>query len=241
MRSFYHISVMIARGISESVMIAGRISQSSCRSRLSPPLWCPQGACFLCRLPTLPLACCLAPYPPSPLPRWGRGRPKVYFAGGFAPGTPALNRLRHLQSLPCGHPAGGLAPGGIGSTRRCGARRGAFPRRHWLSPPLWCPEGAEPARHLLSLPRGRGPSQTPKFLSPGPPSPWLPALPIEWLFYRFCAELATPKAHLRRVSERRRNPASQEAKPHFGYLLGRFCKCRKRLNAGVPGAKPPAK
>ena len=33
-----------------------------------------------------------------------------------------------------------------------------------------------PQRHLLSLPRGRGPSQTPKFLSPGPPSPWLPAL-----------------------------------------------------------------
>ena len=27
----------------------------------------------------------------------------------------------------------------------------------------------EPARHLLSLPRGSGPSQTPKFLSPGPP------------------------------------------------------------------------
>ena len=96
-------------------------------------------------------------------------------------------------------------------------------------------------RHLFALPRGRGPSQTPKFLSPGPPSPWLPALPIEWLFYRFCAELATPKAHLRRVSERRRNPASQEAKPHFGYLLGRLCECRKRLNAGVPGAKPPAK
>ena len=35
-----------------------------------------------------------------------------------------------------------------------------------------------PLRHLLSLPRGRGPSQTPKFLSPGPPSPWLPALLI---------------------------------------------------------------
>ena len=29
--------------------------------------------------------------------------------------------------------------------------------------------GAEPARHWLDLPRGRGPSQTPKFLSPGPP------------------------------------------------------------------------
>ena len=47
-----------------------------------------------------------APYPPSPLPRWGRGRPKVYFAGGFAPGTPAIDRLRHLQPLPSGHPGG---------------------------------------------------------------------------------------------------------------------------------------
>ena len=49
-----------------------------------------------------------APYPPSPLPRRGRGCPKVYFAGGFAPGTPAFNRLRHLQNLPSRCPAGGL-------------------------------------------------------------------------------------------------------------------------------------
>ena len=58
-----------------------------------------------------------------------------------------------------------------------------------------CPQrqGAEPQRHLFPPPRGRGPSQTPKFLSPGPPSPWLPALPIERRFYRFCTELATPK------------------------------------------------
>ena len=38
--------------------------------------------------------------------------------------------------------------------------------------------GPLPVRHLFDLPRGRGPSQTPKFLSPGPPSPWLPALLI---------------------------------------------------------------
>ena len=63
----------------------------------------------------------------------------------------------------------------------------------------------KPPRHLLNLPRGRGPSQTPpsratdSSISPGPPSPWLPALPIEWLFYRFCGELAIPKAHPRRV------------------------------------------
>ena len=64
------------------------------------------GACLLCRLPTPPLASLSAPYPPAPLPRRGRGCPKVYFAGGFAPGTPALNRLRHLQSLPLLCPAG---------------------------------------------------------------------------------------------------------------------------------------
>ena len=46
-----------------------------------------------------------APYPPSPLPRRGRGCPNVYFAGGFAPGTPAFNRLRHSQSLPSRYPA----------------------------------------------------------------------------------------------------------------------------------------
>ncbi len=55
------------------------------------------------RLPTLPLVCFLSPIPPPPFPA-GRGRLKVYFAGGFAPGTPALDRLRHLQPLPCGHP-----------------------------------------------------------------------------------------------------------------------------------------
>ena len=48
------------------------------------------------------------PHPPAPLPLRGRGIPKVYFAGGFAPGTPALNRLRHLQTPPCRCPAGGL-------------------------------------------------------------------------------------------------------------------------------------
>ena len=53
---------------------------------------------------------------------------------------------------------------------------GAEPQRHLFDLPLWCSQGAEPQRHLFDLPRGRGPSQTPKFLSPGPPSPWLPAL-----------------------------------------------------------------
>ena len=70
-------------------------------------------ACPLCRPPTLPLVCLFAPYPPNPLPRRGRGRILLYFAGGFAPGTPALNRLRHLQSLPLWYPAGGLPPAAL--------------------------------------------------------------------------------------------------------------------------------
>ena len=58
-------------------------------------------------LPSLPLAnpafsFLFSPHPPRPLPLRGRGSPKVYFAGGSAPGTPALNRLRHLQNLPSG-------------------------------------------------------------------------------------------------------------------------------------------
>ena len=57
---------------------------------------CPAG-----RRLALPLALFLSPIPPPPFPLRGRGSPKVYFAGGFAPGTPALNRLRHLQFPPC--------------------------------------------------------------------------------------------------------------------------------------------
>ena len=66
-----------------------------------------QGACLLCRLPNPAFSVLFCPYPPAPFPSGEGGSPKDYFAGGFAPGTPALNRLRHLQFLPCGHPAQG--------------------------------------------------------------------------------------------------------------------------------------
>ena len=62
-------------------------------------------ACLLCRLLPLPLVVFVAPIPPAPFPA-GRGRLKVYFAGATAPGTPALNRLRHSQLLPHRHPYG---------------------------------------------------------------------------------------------------------------------------------------
>ena len=108
----------------------------------------------------------------------------------IAPGAPALDRLRHWLALPLWYPAGGRAPGAPALDRL----------RYLFALPLWYPAGArgrvEPARHWLSLPRGRGPSQTPKFLSPGPPSPWLPALLIGKPFCRFCVESQAP---MRRV------------------------------------------
>ena len=99
---------------------------------------------------------------------------------------------------------------------------GVCPARHWFALPLWClQEGgrAEPRRHLVSLPRGRGPSQTPPSLatdssiSPGPPSPWLPALLIGKRFFRFCAGLEIPKAHPRRVPDWQGEPVPRRFSP----------------------------
>ena len=67
---------------------------------------------------------------------------------------------------------------GAGGCPRVGGIAPALQARRALAAPC----GAEPQRHLFTLPRGRGPSQTPPSLatdssiSPGPPSPWLPAL-----------------------------------------------------------------
>ena len=115
------------------------------RRWLSLPLWCQRGACLVGRLPPLPLVCLPASIPPSPFPA-GRGGPKVYFAGGFAPGTPALNRLRHLQTLPNRYPAHGSLRFNAKPTERFPYEQCRQPRRggtggeelrrlRWFSPP----------------------------------------------------------------------------------------------------------
>ena len=81
-------------------------------------------------------------------------------------------------------------PSGTGCSCRCGVRREGVPGRSPTNPAVQeSGGGTAPKRHRFDLPRGRGPSQTPKFLSPGPPSPWLTALPKEKLSCHFCSKL----------------------------------------------------
>ena len=119
------------------------------------------GACLFGRLLTLPSVCFLSPIPPTPFPA-GRGCPKVYFAGGFAPGTPALNRLRHLQILPYRCLAGSWLFCGTGFRRPGKAPRLGF-RRAMPVPRPFSPRGCKGRSPLhkktkkLPLPRrGRG-------------------------------------------------------------------------------------
>ena len=147
---------------------------------------CPGGTGYPCRcgalrgaqgggrLLILPLAFLFAPYPPSPLPRWGRGRPKVYFAGGFAPGTPALDRSRHLQPLPSGHPGGRTrAALAIPAAVVPGGGLALFAVRLPCLYLLFCPLSPRPRSQSALPQRGRG---SPKVYFAGGFAPGTPAL-----------------------------------------------------------------
>ena len=72
------------------------------------------------------------PHPPSPLPG-GKGETISLFRRGLPPPAPrALNRLRHLQSLPSRYPAGGFASCEAGLRWRSDTWRGVAVRtRYW--------------------------------------------------------------------------------------------------------------
>ena len=76
-------------------------------------------ACPLCRLLPLPLACFIAPIPPTRARRAlfpaGRGRPRLFHARGFAPCIPSIRPPAALTEPAKQVPCGGLAPGVVGS------------------------------------------------------------------------------------------------------------------------------
>ena len=96
----------------------------------------PEGAaCPLCRRMTLPFVFFPAPYPPDPLPRRGRGSPRLFHARGCAPCIPGVEPAvtakptEFLYLEQCRQPRRG-GTGGDGTIRRTRRRR-----LRWSSPP----------------------------------------------------------------------------------------------------------
>ena len=121
-----------------------------------------RGDCLLCRPPTLPLACFSAPIPPAPFPGGEGGDYRFILPGAAAPGTPALNRLRHLQFPPYRYPAKGCLWLGAKTTEMLSHGQSRQPRRGGTG-------GEELRRLRWSSPPGQGEQVPPGFSSPPPP------------------------------------------------------------------------
>ena len=115
-------------------------------------------ACFLCRLPTLPLVYFVSPYPPCPLPRRGRGRPRLFHARGFAPCIPAPEPEAALTE-PAKQVPGGRNP------RLPQKRQEAVPYEQCRQPRRGGTGGEELRRLRWSSPPGQG-EQVPLGFSP---------------------------------------------------------------------------
>ena len=135
-------------------------------------------ACFACRINAF-----LPPIPPDPLPQRGRGRPKLFFARGFAPCIPSIRPpaalVRPAVSAPSGAGFAPCFPCRLGSSPGC---RGRSPRRNKLKSPPSPPGkgvggigGKNKAKGRVSRqPTGCAPlpSPSPQKTSPIPPGSW---------------------------------------------------------------------
>ena len=179
-----------------------------------------RGACLLCRLPTLPLWC-----PRGGVPALSPVNPALTC---FPAPLPRRGRIDPRPPSPAGKggtkgyfmqgapplASPGLNPGGTCSPCRWGTRRVLNPGGTCST----CPGGED---HL-------------KRRSSSPPVPLSLAAGTA---HQCRVPTATPPVGT--VNARRADNAG--GKPPAGYHDGRLCKCRRRFNAGVPGAKPPAK
>ncbi len=118
-------------------------------------------------------------------------------------GRSPLHKITLSLPLPAGKGAGGMGAGKQAKVKRqAGNKEGKPPAGYHSGKVSRRQRKQAPRRHLFALPRGRGPSQTPPSLatdssiSPGPPSPWLPALPKG---KRYCHFSTEPQAPFRRV------------------------------------------
>ena len=130
---------------------------------------CPRwgGACLLPHLPTLLLACLLAPYPPFPLPQWGRGILSFLMQGAPPLASPVAEPGRHLQPLPS-KASGGVAgflprptprqPSATSGSNQCCTTSGQYYNRgKFLG--VWGLLSRSPQRFpASSLPRSLAPS-----------------------------------------------------------------------------------
>ncbi len=150
--------------------------------------------------------------------------------------SPGAEPGRHWNREANHAPGGGLASGVGGSTCRCGTRRGrvfslplppaAFSFDSAPIPPPPFPHG-EGGDFWFSYARG-----------------FAPCIPGGWMGRG--TDIACGKPVLS-ASNGALAPAGAagtrvvKSRHSAGCLFGKDCKCRERSNAGVPGAKPPAK
>ena len=137
-----HPQGWVGRGTGERGEPRARRGACPLRSGVRGASRCPAGvlAFFAACLPCLCFT--FLPLSSYPLPRWGRGRPKLFHARGFAPCIPGAGRGAALGKGANHAPGGGRAPYRARLGGHPGAQRGCLPSL----PP------AHPAFALLSCP-----------------------------------------------------------------------------------------
>ena len=117
----------------------------------SLPLWCPAGGLAFF------VACCppaftffFAPYPPTPLPRWGRGRLFSLFRRGLRPRHPCIKPFAALTELAA------VVPAGV-----------SLRSRQFDAKPIEPPFSGQSRQPRRGGDRGRGTSAFEMVLSPG--------------------------------------------------------------------------